>query len=54
MAFSILAHYEQVFLFQGDHNWTMKNLEILADMRSSEETMMVFSNSLDPIEIHAA
>jgi len=24
---------------QGDHNWTMKNPEILADMRATEETI---------------
>jgi len=32
---------------QGDHNWTMKNPEVLADMLATEETMMIFSNSMD-------
>jgi len=32
---------------QGDHNWTMKNPEIFADMRATKETMMIFSNNLD-------
>jgi len=35
---------------QGHHNWTMKNPEILSDMRATEETMMVFSNSVYPNE----
>jgi len=35
---------------QGDHNWTMKNMEVLSDMRATEETMVIFSNSLDPNE----
>ena len=34
-------------LIQGDHNWTMKNPEVWADMRATEETMMIFSNSMD-------
>jgi len=25
---------------QGDHNWTVKNPEDLADMRATEETML--------------
>ena len=38
------------FEHQGDHSRTMKNPEVLADMRATEETMMIFSNSLDPNE----
>jgi len=37
-------------IYQGDLKWTMKNLQVLADMRATEESMMIFSNSLDPIE----
>jgi len=25
---------------QGDHNWTMKDPEILSDMRATEESML--------------
>jgi len=35
------------WLLQGDHNWTMKNPEVLANMRFTEETVMIFSNRLD-------
>jgi len=42
--------HAQDLTVQGDHNWTMKNPEVLADMRVTEETMMIFSNSLDPNE----
>jgi len=31
---------------QGDHNRTMKNTEVLAEMGVKEETMMIFSKQL--------
>jgi len=35
---------------QSDHNWILKNQEVLANMHATEETLMIFSNSLDPNE----
>ena len=36
-------------MHQGDHNWSMKNPEILENiylMRAMEETLVVFSNNM--------
>jgi len=35
---------------QGDHNWTMKNPEIFADMLATEDTLTTFANTLGPNE----
>jgi len=32
---------------QGDHKWSMKSPEVLADLRATRESMRIFSNSLD-------
>jgi len=49
--FSDLGFAKCVILsMQGDHNWTMKNPEVLEDMRVTDEPMMIFSNSLDTNE----